>query len=237
MKILSKDPHLPAQKGSGSKSVRRTSLTRQIILRIAFIIIGVTSITTILTYFYLVSSQESQFKSQLEKYVTERGEREQYIFTLTHDNQSLLKDQLLYKLQNPTSSIAQDSAEFDRLFITMEDGATRNRPQNFDGTKQVGVYISPKVNLTSELKRRVIAYYNLVAQFGPVWHTRFQDTYISDPQGIIVVYWPEYPTWAQDTKADYDLTKEEWFYVSDKAHNPERRLAWTGVYLDSVSKI
>lgn len=237
MKILSKDPHLPAQKGSGSKSVRRTSLTRQIILRIAFIIIGVTIITTVLTYFYLVSSQESQFRSQLEKYVTERGEREQYIFTLTHDNQSLLKDQLLYKLQNPTSSIAQDSAEFDRLFITMEDGATRNRPQNFDGTKQVGVYISPKVNLTSELKRRVIAYYNLVAQFGLVWHTRFQDTYISDPQGIIVVYWPEYPTWAQDTKADYDLTKEEWFYVSDKAHNPERRLAWTGVYLDSVSKI
>lgn len=93
-----KSPVLPHQKSAGPQATQHTSLTRQTILRIAIIIIGVTLITSILTYFYLFSRLENQYQSQLEKYITERGEREHYIFTLTQDNQNLMKGLLTQKL-------------------------------------------------------------------------------------------------------------------------------------------
>jgi methyl-accepting chemotaxis protein len=221
------------------KARAKISLARQTILRIAGIVIVVTVITTLLTYLYLFSSLETQYTGQLEKYISERGEREQNIFTLAQDNQEHLKTQFLQEYAQAVSrrNDSDINREFDRLFVKQDDGATRNRPEGFNGTQQVGMYISPKVALTPETKLRILTYYNLAASFGPAWHTRFQDIYFGDPEGVITVYWPEYPTWAQDTKADYDITKESWFYIGDPAHDPERKMVWTGVYQDSVSKL
>lgn len=235
MSLLSQDTATPPPT---LVKVKKTSLTRQTLLKTALIIIGATVLSSTLSYFYLFSSLQTQFSAQLDKYITERVARERTTFSLVQDNQNLLKEQLVRLSQEQATGVTDTAinAEFDRLFVKMDDGVIRNRPEQFDGTHQTGVYIGIKAIPDVALKRRMLLYYHLVDSFGPAWHSRFQDTYIATPDNLLAVYWPEYPTWAQDAKADYDMTKEEWFYVADSAHNPTRKLAWTGAYFDTVSK-
>lgn len=227
----------------GHKTSRRGSLTRHTLLKVALVVAGIIAVTTTASYLQIYSTLEHQEVEQLEKYVTQRGERERSLFSLARDNQLTLKTDLLQRLQqadlgrnvSPEEKRAA-AAEFDRLFVRHNDGVIRNRPEIFDGTRQIGVYISPKLAVDEQLKWQVMTYHNLVTSYGPAWHNRFQDTYISTPENITVVYWPEYPTWAQDTPADYDIMAQEWFQVSQPKLNPQRKMASTGVYYDLPSK-
>lgn len=132
-------------------------------------------------------------------------------------------------------------AEFDQLFVKWSDGTTHNRPKdqpskNFDTTRFAGVFIAPEVKINADIRRRVLTFYNLANAYGPAWHNRFVDTYINAPENIVVNYWPGVP-WGLNAKADVDIRKEEFFSVSDKQNNPERKPAWTGLYLDLVAQL
>jgi hypothetical protein len=228
---------------SGDKIVRKGSLTRTTLLKVALVVAGIITVTTTASYFQIFSTLEDQALEQLEKYVVQRGERESSLFTLARDNQLTLKAELLQRLQeaNLGKNVSPEekqraTAEFERLFVRQNDGVIRNRPEFFDGKRQPSMFIGPKLNIDSETQWRVMTYYNLITSYGPAWYNRFQDTYISTAENILVLYWPDYATWAQDAPADYDLTKEEWFQVSDKAHNLARKQAWTGAYYDAPSK-
>jgi len=189
----------------------------------------------IISYWYLTVLLKSQTVEQLEHYISERGQRESSIFLLAQDNLAVLKTELLLQLdalgdQDPKS-------EFDRLFVKSKDGVIRNRPENFDGKRQAGVYIDKSLNLDADIRRRVLTFYQLTMKYGPAWHNRFQDTYITTPENIMVIYWPEVPTWVQDATADLYMPAEEYLWVADKKHNPSRINSWTGLFYDQVSKI
>ncbi|HEY9875262.1 MAG TPA: methyl-accepting chemotaxis protein [Candidatus Obscuribacterales bacterium] len=211
------------------------SLTRKTLIPIAASIAVVIAASTAISYFQVMSSIKSQTLEQLEKYVIERGQREKSIFTLAEDNHTIFKDQFLRRLQQ--SSKQDPKAQFDQLFVKYKDGVTRNQPKNFDGTQQVGVYIGKSVTLNADIRRRVMISYNLVNSYGPAWHNRFQDTYVTTPENILVVYWPEFPTWVQDAGADFYVPNEEYIAIADRKNNPSRNTVWTGVFLDKVSKI
>ncbi|HEX2914399.1 MAG TPA: methyl-accepting chemotaxis protein [Chloroflexia bacterium] len=216
------------------------SLTRQTLLKIGSIIVLVTICTSLLSYFYLSSSMESQFIDQLGKYVKERGAREQLTFTEAQNNELSLKAEVLQRLadsaKNQSQSASSVEADFNQLMVRYPDGVLRNRSENYDGKRLPTVFLGPQAQVTPDLMKNVMLFYNLTATYGPAWHTRFQDTYIATPDNITVCYWPEAPTWAQDAKADYDATKLEWFYTSDPQHDPSRTPTWTGVYMDAPSK-
>ena len=189
----------------------------------------------LISYLYLTVLLKSQTVEQLEHYITERGQRESSIFLLAQDNLAILKTELLLQLdalgdQDPKS-------EFDRLFVRSKDGVIRNRPENFDGKRQAGVYIDKSLNLDADIRRRVLTFYQLTMKYGPAWHNRFQDTYITTPENIMVIYWPEVPTWAQEAAADLHMPDEEYLWVADKEHNPSRISRWTGLFYDKVAKV
>ncbi len=214
------------------QSLKTESLTRNALLKVgAWITIAVV-ITTLLSYFLVASRIEQQTLKRLEHYVKERGDRENEIFALAQDNHALLKKVLLEQLQTPLPPDIDTS--FNELFVLYQDGVIRNRPASFDGTQQSCVYLHGSAPLTAELKRRVLLFYQLTQQYGIAWRNRFVDLYISAPENVIVVYWPDKPTWCQDAKADLNVPKEEYFWVSDHAHNPLRTTTWTGLYYDRV---
>ncbi|HEY9859734.1 MAG TPA: SpoIIE family protein phosphatase [Candidatus Obscuribacterales bacterium] len=217
----------------------KKSLTRQTLIQMALRIGLVIVLSTTISYFHLVSSLTSESLDRLEKYITERGERERAVFTLAVDNHTILKQAFLKELQKLGDR--DPKVEFDQIFVKWSDGATRNRvkdenPQNFDTTESAGVFIGPQVNINADIRRRVLTAYKSASAYGPAWYNRFVDTYINSPENMVVNYWPGIP-WGPGARADVDIRKEEFFYVSDKQHNPERQPAWTGLYFDLVAKV
>ena len=64
-------------------------------IRIAIIIIAV----TIVSYWHVMSNLESQVVEQLDKYITERGQRESALFLLAEDNHVILKKEFERRLE------------------------------------------------------------------------------------------------------------------------------------------
>ncbi len=211
------------------------SLTQKTLTQITVSVAIVIAAAATISYFQLISTLKSQKLEQLKNYVVERGEREKSIFTLAQDNEGILKQALLQRLQE-TSNV-DPQVQFDQLFTRSKDGVIRNRPGKFDGTRQVGVYIGKSATINADIRRRVINFYELLTAYGPAWHNRLQDTYITTPENIIAVYWPELPNWVQDASANLYMPDEEYMVVADPQHDPARIAVWTSLYYEEVSKL
>ena len=83
------------------QSINKSSLTRKILLNMTLRITIVVLISTIISYAHVMSNLEIQTKQQLDKYITQRGQRESFIFQLSQDNVKLLSQDILQENENP----------------------------------------------------------------------------------------------------------------------------------------
>ena len=221
------------------QAFKEESLTRSTLFKVGIWTTIVIIITAIISYLLVAAKVEKQILHHLDNYIAERGQWENNIFSLAEDNHIQLKADLIKRLQSlSAASAAQtetDVSSFDQLFSRHEDGVIRNRPAHFDGTQESCVYIGESLSIDTELKRRILTFYRLTNQYGRAWSSRFEGTYIFAPENIIVHYWPDVPTWCQDATTDFDVTQEEYFWVADQKHNPDRTTVWTGVYYEPVA--
>ena len=220
---------------SAATETRKSSLVWRTLLWVGGVVATVSLIVTILGYLNIQRIVKLRSQAELSKYVTERTQRERTVFKLAEDNHAVLKESILNRLRQYGET--DPVQEFNRLFVRSPDGVIRNRPESFDGTGMSGVYIDKDLEITADVRRRVLTYYELSNSAGPFWHNRFQDTYITTPENIMVIYWPEVPTWAQDAAADMNMPAEEYVWIADRQHNPSRETAWTGLFYDSVSRV
>ncbi|WP_242032803.1 SpoIIE family protein phosphatase [Oscillatoria sp. FACHB-1406] len=198
-------------------------------------------ISTAISYLHLIAHLESQTLGQLEKYIVQRGQRESALFQLAQDNHATFKSEFLARLKELGNTDPQE--RFEQLFETRADGTTRLRPEYFYGQKtadgaiekNTSGIIGKNVKITPDLRRRMVVAYDLINSYGPAWNNRFVNLYVSTPENINIVRWPETP-WGLDAESDIDMTQEEWVYVADFKHNPSRKTAWTGLYYDEVAK-
>jgi C4-dicarboxylate-specific signal transduction histidine kinase len=211
----------------------RTSLARATLLRIGIRIAVVIVLGTLFSYLHLFNTLRGQSLVQLERSVVERSHREASIFVLAEDNHAFLKKALQERLQ----SLSQEevSTRFDGLFVRLPDGTVRNRPEGFDGTKMVGLFVPRGVSVDADLRRRILASYDVLTQYAPAFQARFTDTFIVLPEGPMILYWPEGPTYCQDASPTESIISQEFFPLSLPGNNPERKTAWTGVYEDPIS--
>lgn len=214
---------------------RERSITHQTLLKMAVRIALVIIVSTTVAYFHMISNLEDQTLGQLEKYVRERGNRERFLFTLAEKNHVIIKKAILDLLANYGETNPEE--EFNSLLVAQEDGVTRNRPEIFDGSVTPGVFIDDDLAINADIRRRVLSFYKVCNRFGEAWHGQFQDTYITTPDNIMVIYWPEVPTWAQDATPDLYMPDEEYVWVADAKHNPQRETVWTGLFYDHVAKV
>ncbi|MCC5661005.1 HAMP domain-containing protein [Nostoc sp. XA010] len=218
---------------------RPTSLTHKTLINMALRVMAVVLVSAGVSYIHVMSRLETQTQTQLEKYISARGEQESSIFQLAQDNLALLRDRLLLEFKQPTNIDFQ--AEFERQYFSWNDGTRRNFPQNrpskdFDSTRYAGLFIGRNVQITEELQQRLFTANTLISAYGAAWSNRFVDTYFITPENASVCYWKGAP-FALETPPDLYHPKEEYFYIADPQHNPSRTPKWTGVYLDPSVKV
>ncbi len=209
-------------------------------------IAGVIALATLVSYFHLLRSVRDEALAQLARYVEARAPREQALFVLAEDNHALLKTSLEERIR--AWSHEDPSARFDSLYVREPDGAIRCRLENFDGMKMPGGMVSEGVEPDDDLRRRFVASFDVLAQHGPAMHVRFTNTYISLPEGAISIYWPDYPDWCRKvapmlsvvrtrkSQANPPSDSSELWRSSQRDKNPERRMVWSNIYRDKVSK-
>ncbi|WP_224242188.1 ATP-binding protein [Hyalangium gracile] len=210
----------------------RASLARSTLVKMGVGVAGIIALTTFFSYRHMVRSLRAEALGYLEKYVSERAQREQALFLLAEDNHALLKRALEERIR----ALRQEdpNPRFESLFTRMPDGTIRSRPERFDGRRMPGVFVSSGTPLDEELRRRLLATYDVLHQYGPAFHTRFTNTYVTLPEKLLAIYWPESPAWVQEAQTDSPVTSLELFTISLPEHNPSRRTAWCGIFADTV---
>ncbi|MCJ8280130.1 MAG: HAMP domain-containing protein, partial [Rivularia sp. ALOHA_DT_140] len=220
-----------------SQSINKSSLTRKILLNMALRITIVVLISTIISYFHVMSNLEVQTKQQLDKYITQRGQRESFIFQLSQDNVTLLSENILRELKKP---IKKDlNAEFKRIYYHWNDGTIRDFPQNkpveeFNTTDFPNSFIGKNIKVNTRHKQVLLTAYKLVNNYGHAWNNRFIDTYFITPHNSLVGYWKGMP-WVVQAQPELDVNQEEYYYAADEKHNPEKTAVWTGLYYDATA--
>ncbi|NJR38680.1 MAG: HAMP domain-containing protein [Leptolyngbyaceae cyanobacterium CSU_1_4] len=217
----------------------RSPLSRKTLARITLRVAGVVLLSAGFSYLYAVSALQAQAKQELQKYITERGQRESSRFQLAQSNLALLQQRFLIELKQPVSPNLD--IEFNQVFLPWNDRTLRNFPQKrsiqgFDTlrypTASVGrTEQGGKTPITAELQHRAMTAYKLVGSYGAAWTKQFADLYYVSPENVNINYWRGIPL-ALTSPSELYQPKEEYFYVADPVHNPSRSNAWTGVYLD-----
>ena len=208
----------------------KSPLANKVLTNIAVRVAIVIAIMTGVAYYHVVSNFEEESIVQLEKYIVERTQRERAIFKLAEDNHVVLKRELVERLQALGD---RDPVEaFNSKIQAFPDGTFRTRLEGFDGTRQAFAFIGKPVDITADLRRRVLTFLELSEQYGDAWHHRLQNVYFSAPENFFAGYWPEVPDWAHSLPADMVLSDEEYVWVADKEHNPSRESVWTGLFYD-----
>ncbi|WP_375768145.1 ATP-binding protein [Archangium gephyra] len=211
-----------------------TSLSRSTLLQMGARIAGVVALATLFSYLHVLHSVRTENLARLERYVVERSQREQGIFMLAQDNHAVLQKALAERLRAPPREDVD--ARFDSLFVQLADGSTRNRPEVFDGTRMPGVIVPRGIRVDAGLRRRILAAYDVLAQYGPALHTRFTNTYAVLPEDVLVLYWPERPTWIQEAESGMSFLTLEFYELSLPGKNPRRETVWCGIYSDPVDR-
>ncbi|WP_257459608.1 ATP-binding protein [Archangium lipolyticum] len=219
--------HAPFPKAQGS-------LARSTLIKMGVRIAVIITLATFFSYFHIFRSFRTEALEQMEGYLAERGQREQAHFVLAQDNHSVIKKALAERFQ--AWSQRDPDPHFDRLFARLPDGTIRNEPRSFDGRKMPGVFVPRGVTDDADFRRRLLAAYEVVAQYGPAFHIRFANTGVILPEGVLVGYWPGGATWFQDVAADFSLLDFEYFTLGLPEKNLRRESAWTGIFEDTPSK-
>jgi signal transduction histidine kinase/ActR/RegA family two-component response regulator len=211
------------------------SLTRQTLIKTA-LSIGVVIIgSTAIGYFQLVSRFTSETLKEVENSVQLRAMRESNIFSMAEDNHKILKQALLDRIKSDGN--LDPEVDFRHRLKQHKDGSIRNNSALFNFKKTPGIFLGSNVKIDSDMRRRVIAYQDLLQAYGPAWYNRYFNTYIQIPENGLVVYMPD-NNWTQNAPSDpaFRVTADESFYITDKTHDPKRETVWTGIYYDAVMK-
>ncbi|MEM8642182.1 MAG: ATP-binding protein [Cyanobacteria bacterium P01_G01_bin.54] len=214
----------------------RPSLTFNTLVNMALRLLLVILLISGISYWHLMSQLAHDTQAQLLGYIAERGQREEAVFVLAEDDHALLHDDFLK--QWATLDAPGWQKRFEQHFFRWSDGSVRNAPeggpgQTVDTERYPTVFLQPGVELTADLQQRLELAYELVERYGAGWRDRFVDTYITLPEGGMIMFWPG-EAWGLDAQASLNIPAQEWSYLGDRAHNPERINRWTGVYADPV---
>lgn len=204
---------------------------RSLAVRVSIVVI----FSSLFSYWHLYVNTKKGIVDTIGSYTHERAERESVIFDLARKNHELVRPEVEKLAQAPLNP--EYIKRFDKLLVRLPDGTTRNRKELYDGTSQVGVFIPSQVKITPEFKSFIVGLMDITFNYGRTFRSHFQDTYFTTPENVMVIYWPEAPNWTMEMKADFDMTKEEYVWIADAAHNPTRATVWTGMFYDVQGKM
>lgn len=176
----------------------------------------------------------------LISYSTQKFLRDRVLFDEAVTNHAVMKSALLrlvIQWEHAPPHERDPQVAFNRRYKTFVDGSIRSRAASFDPTRNAGLFAKSHTQLSALDRYLLVHASELLQHLGQAWLSKFPDTYFASPKNYISIFWPAAPTYIYDAEPDYTLVKDEWFYISDKAHNPDRKTAWTEFFYDQVSKL
>lgn len=220
----------------------KDSITFNTLLSMTIRVTIVVLAMSLLSYFKIVTTLESQVKDKLAGYIKERGEKESTIFTLAKDNHTILLNEYLQLLSGNTPVTPE---QFDQTFEVTGDGSSRMYAKKYDemiaadGTKSFGHsgFIAATADLNDlQFKNRVYQAHVLLSKHQSILTTRFENAFFAFPENAAIAFWPNI-AWGLEVESDHIIPDQEWYYTADQQHNPERKTVWTSVYVDTVAQL
>jgi signal transduction histidine kinase len=210
------------------------SLSTRILLTVGVLAAAVILVSTILAYGFVVQTVERQSLQSLKSAVTERSLYESNQFVEAQENTVKLRDEFVKRIAALGSSDPQ--AQFDSWFARSPDGLVRLRPELDDHVHLPSIYIRPMIPLTPDLRRQVMAAFNMLREWGPPLTFRYYSAYIDLP-GISLVMFSPSVNWGREAgpttnNFDYPPVRN-----SAPDRNPARKTLWTEVYYDDKAGI
>lgn len=184
-------------------------------------------ITSGSAYWHLHNTLTDKSKRQLQDYIAQRGVRESQHFQLAESNLKRMAKELGAALAAPGNAGRET---WDRVTERMPDGTTRQRT-GADFEHAATMYYGSQTPVTDELRERLGRIYDFSQRFAPAYQDQFADLHITVPENGIVMFWPG-QDYGHGAPSDYDMRKEEFISLAAPENNPQRGIAWTGMYFE-----
>lgn len=128
---------------------------------------------------------------------------------------------------------------FDDWYLHAESGVRRLRPEFYQGElrdEQYYQYLSGFIGRfegvrDDEFKARVTLAQRTLAELGPAWRGRVENTHISLPENALLMY-SDRSAWGSLARADLDIREGAVVRSTLQSYNPQREPNWTGLYFD-----
>lgn len=217
------------------------TLLGSLVLRLAGWSVVIVLALTAIGYSTIYDRTERDALDQLKAHLLERGRTESAIFKLAAANMDVFRDRFIALYGDPA---ILPNPEFDRFFQRGADGAIRLGAEYYDGVVDKdgirhngmsGFIGANQKNIPDELKRRLVLTFQLLAEYGPAWESRFINTTVSMPENAMVMYWPAF-AWGREVEADLDMTAFSVVRSTLITENPQRHPVWTPLYHDHTAK-
>ncbi len=123
------------------------------------------------------------------------------------------------------------------MFETRGDGSVRLRETEFQETGVSGV-IGQRVVPDTDLKRRLVLAYDMLASFGPAWKNRFVNLYVTSREGVVLIYWPDQPwglraaSWEVQARVTLGIETAGQVLTVDDVMALQGKAGWSDVYFD-----
>lgn len=215
-------------------------LAQKTLLQMSIRLSVVITLAAIISYAHIFGILHDQVEDSLRVYITERGEKESQIFLNAQFNHRLFEEQFLK--QWPERSKQAEPQDFDLLFEKRSDQTRRLSKEAFtgihrpDGTisQHISAFIGTNAPNTNEFANKLQLSYQLIDRYADAFTQHYANLYVSMPENVNIVYWPNIP-WGEQAESNLDVTIEEWVYISTPENNPQRGHAWTGLYFDPTA--
>jgi PAS domain S-box-containing protein len=167
-------------------------LARRALRNVAVRISIVVAAATVVSFWHVRTGVERQAIENLERYVEQRRVRESAVFEIASGNIETFATAYQQAIRQTDPREAEQ--RFSSLFEARDDGTTRLTADVFH-THGVTGFVGKNVPVDRDLKRRLVAAFDLVAQFGPAWARHAANLYAVTPEGAVIMYWQRQP-WA-----------------------------------------
>ncbi len=214
----------------------RHSLARRTLRSVAIRMSIVVAIATLLSYWYVRAGLENQARTHLEDYAEQRSVRESGIFVLASDNLKSFTEAYRTELRRTAPGIV--ARRFDELFERRADGTTRLRERVFREQSITG-FIGKQVPIDDDLRRTLVAAFDVLVRLGPAWSNRFVNLHVITPEGAVLMYWPDNP-WALHA-SDWEIygklalvadTRDGVFVLGEPHKSLPGTEDWSNLYFD-----
>ncbi|MCE5339957.1 MAG: PAS domain S-box protein [Planctomycetaceae bacterium] len=125
-----------------------------------------------------------------------------------------------------------DLNNFDKRYQYI-NGALRTNLKAFDNNDISAIFLSNLTPLDNEIEKIIIATEGCFDDYAKGVKGTVFNMYLITKQQLIRIY---EKNWSLEIEPNHDFRKDEFYYIGDPQHNPERQSRWTQVYYDSIWK-